>query len=107
MILNGHESENSREIVNVTRRLNYFRKRYGLLETEMLQFFHQYRNIPQTRELIEKAFKEFVRMCRFKKIKSTEFQGKLFLNEIQKLIIKLYRETKMGELLPNGFPIII
>jgi hypothetical protein len=26
----------------------------------MIQFFHQYRNIPQTRELIEKAFKEFI-----------------------------------------------
>ena len=105
--LNSHESENSREIVNVTRRLNYFRKRYGLTETEMLQFSHQYRNIPQIRELIENAFKEFVRICRFKKIKSTDFQGKLFLNEIQELIIKFYRETKMGELLPNAYPMII
>ena len=107
MILNSPESESSGEIVNITRRLNYFRKRYGLMETEMLQFFHQYRNIPQTRELIEKAFKEFVRISRLKKIKSTDFQGKLFLNEIQELIIKFYRETKMGELLPNGFPIVI
>ncbi len=105
--LNSHESENSREIVNVTRRLNYFRKRYGLTETEMLQFSHQYRNIPQIRELIENAFKEFVRICRFKKIKSTDFQGKLFLNEIQELIIKFYRETKMGEFLPNAYPMII
>lgn len=73
----------------------------------MLQFSHQYRNIPQIRELIENAFKEFVRICRFKKIKSTDFQGKLFLNEIQELIIKFYRETKMGEFLPNAYPMII
>ena len=91
----------------ITRRLNYFRKRYGLKENEMIQLVHQYKNIPQTRELIEKAFKEFVKINRLKGAKSTEFQGKLFLNEIQKLIIQFYRSTKMGELVPNGYPMII
>ena len=90
-----------------TRRLNYFRKRYGLKENEMIQFVHQYKNIPQTRELIEKAFKEFITINRLKGAKSKEFQGKLFLNEIQKLIIQFYRSTKMGELVPNGYPMII
>ncbi len=73
----------------------------------MHQFFHQYKNVPQTRELIENAFKEFIRTTRSRGIKSTEFQGKLFLNEIQEHIIQIYRRTKMGELLPNGYPIII
>ena len=91
---------------NITRRLIYFKKRYGLKEDEMLHFSHQYRNIPQTRDLIEKAFKEFIRINRLKKIKSTAFQGKEFLNEIQSLIIQIYQRTKMGELLPNGYPII-
>lgn len=91
----------------ITRRLNYFRKRYGLKENEMIQLVHQYKNIPQIRELIEKAFKEFVKINRLKGTKSTEFQGKLFLNEIQKLIIQFYRSTKMGELVPNGYPMII
>ena len=58
---------------NITRRLIYFKKRYGLQENEMLQFSHQYRNIPQTRDLIEKAFKEFIRINRLKKTKSTKF----------------------------------
>ena len=119
-ILNGTLSEDNKERLEssdvlpesnqrekITRRLIYFRRRYGLQESEMIQFSHQYRNIPQTRVLIEKAFKEFVRVNRLKKIKSTEFQGKLFLNEIQELIKQLYRSTKMGELLPNGYPIII
>jgi hypothetical protein len=92
---------------NISRRLIYFKKRYGLQENEMLQFSHQYRNIPQTRALIEKAFKEFIRLNRLKKIKSTAFQGKDFLNEIQGLIIQIYQRTKMGELLPNGYPIIV
>lgn len=91
----------------ITRRIIYFKKRYSLQENEMLQFSHQYRHIPQTRALIEKAFKEFIRINRLKKTKSTAFQGNDFLNEIQRLIIQIYRSTKMGELLPNGYPIIV
>jgi hypothetical protein len=100
-------SENTKEQLEITRRLHYFRKRYGLENTEMLRFSEQYRKIPQTRALIEKAFREFIRICRKKGTKSTEFQGKLFLNEMQEIIIKLYQNTKMGELLPNGYPVII
>ena len=91
----------------ITRRLNHFRKRYGLKENEMIQLVHQYKNIAQTRELIEKAFKEFIKINRLKGAKSTEFQGKLLLSEIQKLIIQFYRNTKIGELVPNGYPMII
>ena len=91
----------------ITRRLIYFKKRYGLEENQMLQFSHQYRNIPQTRELIEKAFREFIRINRLKRISSTIFQGKIFLNEIQELIIQIYQSTKMGKLFPNGYPIIV
>lgn len=109
---NKRENLESKEVYTeqkekITRRLNYFRKRYGLKENEMIQLVHQYKNIPQTRELIEKAFKEFIKINRLKGIKSTEFQGKLFLSEIQKLIIQFYRNTKMGELVPNGYPMII
>ena len=91
----------------ITRRLIYFKKRYGLEENQILQFSHQYRNIPQTRELIEKAFREFIRINRLKRIKSTIFQGKKFLYEIQELIIQIYQSTKMGKLFPNGYPIIV
>lgn len=91
----------------ITRRLIYFKKRYGLEENQMLQFSHQYRNIPQTRELIEKAFREFIRINRLKRIKSTIFQGKKFLYEIQELIIQIYQSTRTGKLFPNGYPIIV
>ncbi|MCG2793406.1 MAG: hypothetical protein L6262_07680 [Weeksellaceae bacterium] len=117
-ILNNNLSQNTREQLEsseaylnhrekIAQRLSYIRKRYGLHDNEMLHFSHQYRNVPQTRVLIEKAFKEFIRTGRLRGIKSTEFQGKLFLNEIQEHIIQIYRRTKMGELLPNGYPIII
>ncbi|MCD1117532.1 hypothetical protein [Chryseobacterium turcicum] len=91
----------------VTRRLNYFKKRYCLTVDEMVQFSYQYRNIHQTREMIEKCFKEFIKNCRIRNVKSTNFKGLEFLNKIQEYIILFYRRTKMGELLPNGYPHII
>lgn len=93
--------------IDITRRLRYFRKRYGLREDEMLQFSYQYRNIVQTRELIEKAFRELIRTSRLKGKSSTEFQGRVFLIEVQENMIKLYRESKIGKLLPNGYPVIL
>jgi hypothetical protein len=91
----------------LTRRLRYFRKRYVLKENEMTLFTYQYRNIPQTRILIERAFSEFKKMNRLQKIRSTDFKGMTFLQKIQEFIIVLYRETKVGKLLPNGYPTII
>ena len=93
--------------VAISRRLYYFKNRYGLNDKEMTQFDYQYRNISQTRQLIEMAFKLFVKSYRLKRIKSTSFQGMDFLNELQTFIIKLYRNTKMGEILPNGYPVIV
>lgn len=106
-ILDDTLSVDPQDRLEITRRLIYFRKRYGLQEDEMLQFSHQYRNITQTRALIDQSFKEFIKTNRLKGIKSTIFQGKMFLNEIQEIIIEKYRNTKMGELIPNGYPIII
>lgn len=100
-------SEHTAEKPKITRRLYYFSKRYGLEQREMLQFSYQYKTIPQTRNLIDKAFSEFIRINRLRGTTSTEYQGTAFLNKIQELILKLYRETKMGEILPNGYPVIL
>ncbi|WES98311.1 hypothetical protein P2W68_01560 [Chryseobacterium arthrosphaerae] len=99
--------ENPNRVSEVSIRLSYFRKRFGLQENEMKQFFHQYRNIPQTRLLIEKAFKRFIKNCRFKRIKSTLIQGMEFLKEIQNFLIEVYLETRAGKMLPNSYPIIL
>lgn len=104
MVENTSEEIDQREI---TRRLNYFKNRYGLHEDQMIQFSYQYRNISQTRTLIEKAFKELIKANRLKGKKSTNLQGKVFLIEIQNLIKNIYLETKVGQLLPNGYPVII
>jgi len=106
--------EDSREVTNaskvdlkISRRLNYYKDRYGLQEDEMVQFFYHYRNISQTRDLIEKAFVEFVQTTRMLRKKSTDYQGRSFLHELQKIIKVNYATTKMGELFPNGYPVII
>ena len=91
----------------ITRRLNYFKNRYGLQDDQMIQFSYQFRNISPTRTVIEKAFKEFIRVNRLNGRKSTSFQGKAFLIEIQELIKIIYLETKVGQLLPEGYPVII
>ena len=110
----NNSQEDSREVTKVSkvdlkisRRLNYFKERYGLQEDEMVQFFYHYRNISQTRDLIEKAFVEFVRTTRMLRKKSTDYQGRSFLHELQKIIKANYADTKMGELFPNGYPVII
>ena len=97
----------SKEKTMINRRLIYFRKRYGLKTEEIQQFSYQYQNIPQSREFIEKSFKRFIKKNRQNNTKSTEWKGKAFLQQMQNLIIELYRETKMGQLLPNGYPNIL
>ncbi len=89
-----------------TRRLYYFKNRYGLQENQMINFEYHYRNISQTKDLIEKAFAEFVRLNRIKGRSSTVFQGQAFLNEMQMIIKDFYSKTKMGQLLPAGYPVI-
>lgn len=106
-ILDSTLSSNAKEHLEITYRLGYFKRKYNLQQQHMIQFSYQYRNITQTRELIEISYKEFIRRNRFGRIKSTNFQGKQFLSEIQELMIVFYQNTKMGKLLPNGYPVII
>ncbi|KQR94207.1 hypothetical protein ASG01_15405 [Chryseobacterium sp. Leaf180] len=98
---------NADEQLNITYRLGYFRRKYHLSESEMYHFSHQYRNIAQTRDMIEKSYKEFIRRNRLLRIKSSNFRGKEFLGYIQELMIEIYRSTKAGQLFPNGYAVII
>ncbi|MDC8105030.1 hypothetical protein MTQ00_10805 [Chryseobacterium sp. B21-037] len=95
------------EHLYITYRINYFKKRYHLQDQEMQQFAYQYRNLVQTRDLIEKSYNYFIKGNRKLKRKSSDFKGKFFLKEIQDIMIDLYRTTRMGKLLPEGYPVII
>lgn len=97
----------SKEHLQITYRLNYFKRKYQLKNQEFFQFSYQYRNVPQTRNLIDKSYQHFITVNRKKHLKSSEFQGLVFLREIQEILIGLYKQTKMGKMLPNAYPIII
>ena len=97
----------SKEYLEMTYRLNYFKRKYQITREEYSLFSYQYRNAPQTRDLIEKSYRIFIQESRKKRIKSTHFQGTFFLKEIQQILIELYKNTKMGKLLPNGYPVIV
>ena len=105
--LENNAAPHQKNKIQITRRLRYFKKRYRLTDWQMTQLSYQYSHIIQTRELIEKAFKRFIRDNRLQKIRSTENTGLDFLNKLQEYLILIYHETKMGELLPNGYPVIM
>jgi hypothetical protein len=103
---NGIQPE-TKESLEHTERLSYFRKRFNLDPQQMIQFSYQYRKIPATKELIESAYREFIGRTRLRKEKSTQYKGREFLQQIQDIIIEFYQQTKAGKLFPNGYPVII
>lgn len=107
MVLQQTDVVVDREHLYVTYRINYFKKRYTIGEKEMQQFSFQYRNLIQTRNLIEKSYSYFIKTNRSKKRKSDDIKGKQFLTELQQIMIELYRTTRMGKLLPEGYPVIL
>lgn len=100
-------SDKTRECLKDNYRLTYFRKRYNLEKQEMINFSYQYKTIPKTKEMIEAAYSEFIKRTRKKKENSTSYIGIVFLKEIQNIIIELYHQTKTGQVLPKGYPVII
>lgn len=95
------------EHLYITYRINYFKKRYKLVQNEIEQFSFQYRNLSQTRQLVEKSYKYFIKNTRKLNRKSSDFKGKEFLEKLLQIMIDLYRTTRMGKLLPNGCPTIL
>lgn len=106
-ILDKNIESKTRQELSHTYRLNYFKKRFSLSQNEMINFSYQYRMIPATRELIEQAYKLFIKITRSRKEKSTNYKGVLFLRELQNIIINIYKETKAGEIYPGAYPVII
>lgn len=97
----------TQEHLYITYRINYFKKRYKLKEQEIHHFAYQYRNIPQTRDLIEKSYRHFISKNRMWKRRSSDVKGRDFLKEMQQIVIEIYRTSRMGALLPEGYPVII
>ena len=100
-------SEKLQDATLVRQRIRYFERRHALTKDEISTLEFHYKNLENNRSLIENAYKAFVKSCRIEGKKTTDLQGKEFLNELQKHMIVLYRSTKTGKLLTNGYPKII
>ncbi len=99
-------SEKTSQLINTKYRLRYYQTRFHISEKNMKNLKNEYLNFTFHRKLIESSYKQFVKNCRLKKIRSTVFRDSVFLEELQIILIEEYRETASGMKLPNGYPII-
>jgi len=105
---NNNFIEDRSSFKNITRRLKYFQSRYKILDDNFEKFSVEYSSFPRSRSLIEESFKKFIDNCRKRRIPSTKYyKDKIFLDEIQRILIEKYLETTTGRKLPKGFPTII
>lgn len=103
-IKNSDSFEIVKNSSKISYRLSYYRKRYRLLNDPFLKFSEAYRN---SSKLIESSYSEFVKDKRRAKIPTTLYSGTRFLQELQIFIIKIYRNSRAGEIFPNGYPKIL
>lgn len=106
-IQNSGLSEKTNHLRLINQRLQYFIKRYSIEEQNLQLFKYGYQEIVKTRDQIEAAYIVFIKQNRLNKRKSTAFKGVMFLQEIQKNIIEIYRATETGKRHPNAYPIIL
>lgn len=100
-------SEEIQDATLIRQRLRYIMRRHQLSEQEMTHLAYHYKSISNSRNLIEEAYSEFIKNNRRNNKKATDFIGQNFLQVFQEYMILIYRKTKTGQLLPDGYPRII
>ncbi|MCD1118211.1 hypothetical protein [Chryseobacterium turcicum] len=99
------EKTNDTRVIN--QRLRYFRRRYCLEGIDSTRFVYSYSNISKIRSEIDKAYIKFIENNRAKGIASNNIRGIYFLQELQKFLIEVYRESETGKRFPNAYPVIL
>lgn len=97
-------SENTAILIKRSQRLRYFQKRFEVNKENYRNFVDAYSLSTKQTQLIEDSYRDFVKNCRSKKIKSTVFKDLIFLKELQNILIEKYHLTSTGKKFPNGFP---
>lgn len=98
-------NSDSKIIVQKNYKISYFKKRHKLSDNEINDLKLVMKNIKGSDLVIlNDAYSEFVNSCRNNKVHSTDFIGKIFLEEWQKYIIIEYRKTQTGIRYPNSYP---
>ena len=85
----------------------YWKKRHKLSDSEIEKIKYYFERKTEEKIELEIAYKDFVRDCKQKKIKTTEFVSVEFLKELQKHIINNYKNSKASKLFPNGYLTIV
>lgn len=100
-------SEETTVLIRIKQRLRYFKSRFEIEDHHFLKFENEYYKFPFHRELIEKAYRELKISCRKKRLAVTIYKGKMFLEEMQRILIEFYQVSESGRKFPNGFPVIV
>lgn len=100
-------TEETQDTILVRQRLRYFKRRHQLTDEEIESLEYHYKSNYNNREWVENAYKNFVSDNRKQGRKSDGYKGQEFLKIFQEYIILVYRKSKTGEVLPNGYPRII
>lgn len=98
-------SHETKDKIQVLYKLSYFKKRHNLQGTDFEKFkivFNQ-KNTNNRKEIFA-AYESLKNECRESKTKLTDLQGAAFLQKLQEIIIKQYKEKK--QIVPNGHLVI-
>ena len=90
----------------ITQKLHYWKIRHNLTSND-INVFRSIINIDaQTFRLFEKSYYEFIKSCKKKKVKPTEYVGKKFLEIFQEEIKSVYQKSFWSDISRNGYPVI-
>lgn len=106
-IEDGILTEKANDVRLINQKLRYFRRRYCLDNIDSTRFVYSYSQFLKVRLQIEEAYKRFIKENRTKRLASNTIIGIYFLQELQKFIIEVYRESETGKRFPDGYPVIV
>lgn len=90
----------------ITQRLHYWKGRHQL-DKKHINTLRSIINLDTgTFNLLQKAYDEFIKWCKEEQTKATVYTGDNFIAIFQNKIIEYYQSTEMGNIIPNGYPVI-
>ncbi|MGB0871353.1 MAG: hypothetical protein ACPGSD_17320 [Flavobacteriales bacterium] len=89
--------------IQVTQKINYFRHRNGLEEKDLKHLKIVLKN-KNNFDLFLASFAEYKRQCKMRKLPVTHYQGRRFLESLQRYANALYAHTPEGKNKPENSP---
>ncbi len=89
--------------IKVTQKVNYFKQRNGL-EDKDLKYLRKILRDEKTFDLFMASFNEYKRQCKLRKLPVTHYQGRKFLESLQRYAEVIYQLSDTGKKYPDDFP---